>query len=91
MNQRPSSRRKSRRPLLRTLALGLTIALVTCGTVLLASDLLSGSIQRRNVPEGIPQLEEPMRALTVYTQGNTDFPIQPDMPAKELKEQLALQ
>lgn len=88
MNQRPSSRRKSRRPLLRTLALGLTIALVTCGTVLLASDLLSGSIQRRNVPEGIPQLEEPMRALTVYTQGNTDFPIQPDMPAKELKEQL---
>ena len=72
---------------IRTLLASLAILAVTF-TVLSASDLFHGEIIKREFPEGIPATPETLRAMTVRTQGNADFPSAPGLPAKEMQAEL---
>ena len=69
-------------------ALGLLAAAAVAGTALAASDLLYGTIRQPGPAGQIPALPEQLRALTIRTQDNADFPSQPNLPAKLLQEEL---
>lgn len=71
----------------RTLLVSLAIVAATF-TVLLASDLLTGKIIPKSYPEGIPAAQEELRAITVRTRANADFPSAPNLSAKALRGQL---
>ena len=69
-------------------ALGLLAAAAVAGTALAASDLLYGTIRQPEPAGQIPALPEQLRALTIRTQDNADFPSQPNLPAKLLQAEL---
>ena len=71
----------------RTLLLSLAIVAATF-TVLLASDLLTGEIIPKSYPGGIVPTAPELRAMTVRTRGNADFPSAPNLSAKALRGQL---
>ena len=71
----------------RTLAVSLAAVLLTV-TVLAASELFFGEIPRKTYPDGIPAPQGELRALTVRTQDNADFPSAPGLPAKILQDEL---
>ncbi len=76
-----------RRVIWRTLAVSLAAVLLTV-TVLAASELFFGEIPRKTYPDGIPAPQGELRALTVRTQDNADFPSAPGLPAKILQDEL---
>ncbi|MCI8649549.1 MAG: family 10 glycosylhydrolase [Anaerotruncus sp.] len=73
--------------ILHTVFAAFLMVALTC-TVLYASDLLTGELNRKEYPEGIVPLPEQLRALTIYTRGNQDFPSAPNLSAKTLREEL---
>ena len=71
------------------MVLCLLAVIAVTGTVLVASDLLYGPIRSPQKSDGqIPSLPDELRALTVRTQDNADFPSQPNLPAKLLQQEL---
>ena len=78
---------ETKRTILRTLLASLAIIAATCA-VLYASDLLTAPISPKTPPAGIPPAAEKLRALTVRTRGNADFPSEPGLSAKEQRAQL---
>ncbi|MEM1483646.1 N-acetylmuramoyl-L-alanine amidase [Oscillospiraceae bacterium PP1C4] len=73
--------------ILHTLLISALIIGVTF-TALYASDLFSGEVIPTIYPDGVPAAAEQLRAITVRTQDNADFPSKPGMPTKELKAEL---
>ena len=71
----------------RTLFLALLLVCAT-GLVLFASTLLTGEINPRTYPDGIPAPPEELRAFTVLTGENGDFPAAANLSAKEQQAQL---
>lgn len=57
-------------------------------TTLLAGNLLSGEVSPKSYPEGIPALNGELRAVTVRTGADGDFPSAPGIAAKAQQEQL---
>ncbi len=73
---------------LQTLLLSLAIIIATAATTFAVSRLISEKLEIRTYPQGIPAAAEELRALSVRTKNNIDFPSSPNLPAKEQKEQL---
>ncbi len=90
MNRRIVRPKKHRRLLsaLQTLLLSLAIILVTASTTFAVTRLISEKLELKSYPQGIPAAAEELRALSVRTKDNIDFPSAPNLPAKELKAQL---
>lgn len=72
---------------LRTLLVSILLVGVTF-TTLFAADLLGGVLIPTVYPDGIPPLSGELRAMTVRTQNNADFPSAPGLPTKRLKSEL---
>lgn len=72
----------------RTLLLSIAIILVTAGSILAVTQLISEKMEIQSYPEGIPARSGELRALSVKTNGNVDFPSSPSLPSKELKNEL---
>lgn len=90
MNRRVVRPMKRRRLLtaLQTLLLSFAIILVTAATSFAVTRLISEKLEIKSYPQGIPAAAEELRALSVCTKNNIDFPSAPNLPAKELKAQL---
>lgn len=73
---------------LQTLLLSLAVIIATAATTFAVSRLISEKLEIKTYPQGIPAAAEELRALSVRTKNNIDFPSSPNLPAKELKEEL---
>lgn len=72
----------------RSLVLSILIIILTAGSVLAVSQLITKKLEIKSYPEEIPVLSDDLRALTVKTKNNVDFPSSPGLPTKELKNEL---
>lgn len=72
---------------LRTLFFSFLIVSLTF-TTLIAGSLLTGEVSPKTYPQGIPQGEEALRAITVRTGADGDFPGTPQISARAQQEQL---
>lgn len=72
----------------RSLVLSILIIILTAGSVLAVSQLITEKLEIKSYPDEIPVLTDDLRALTVKTKNNVDFPSSPGLPTKELKNEL---
>lgn len=72
---------------LRTLFFSFLIVSLTF-TTLMAGSLLTGEVSPKTYPQGIPSGENTLRAITVRTGAEGDFPSAPQISAKAQREQL---